>query len=91
MALIEAQVVILGFFFVDSPVHSMRMFLRQENWSSIKIERVITKMAVESTILGKSPLTNFQALTEQISLLAGLHTFNNHFHKKAKKQPTLPQ
>ena len=33
----------------------------------------------------KSPLTNFQTLTHQISLLAGLHTLSNLFTKKPKK------
>ena len=41
-------------------------------------------MAMESAILGKSPLTIFQTLTHQIILLAGLHTLSNLFHYKKK-------
>ena len=47
-------------------------------------------MAMESTILGKkSPLTNFQKLTQQISLLAGLHTWSILSHYKTQKQHIL--
>ena len=34
----------------------------------------------------KSPLTNFQTLTHQISLLADLHTLSNLFHYKIQKK-----
>ena len=37
----------------------------------------------------KGPLTNFQTLTHQISLLAGLRTFNNPFRQKTKKEVIL--
>ena len=36
---------------------------------------------------GKSAFTNFQTLTHQISLLAGLHTLSNLFHYTTQKQP----
>ena len=58
----------------------MRIFLRRQNWSNIKIEKMQTKMAVESFIFRQSPLTKFQTLTHQISLFAGLHTLSKLFH-----------
>ena len=47
-------------------------------------------MAVESAILGKSLLTNFQKLTHRITLLADLTHFEQLFHYKTKKQPISP-
>ena len=63
----------------------MRIFLRRENWFSIKIEKSITKMAIESTILGQKSFANFQSLTHQITLLAGLHNLATFFTTKPKK------
>ena len=48
---------------------------------------MLTKMAVESAILGKSPLTNFQKLIHQITFLADFTHFEQPFHYKTEKQP----
>ena len=45
--------------------------------------------SIHNYFQAKSLLTNFQTLTHQISLLAGLHTLSNLFHYKTHKQPIL--
>ena len=46
-------------------------------------------MAVESTIFRQSPLTNFQTLTYQISLLADFTHLEQPFDYQNQKQPIL--
>ena len=67
----------------------MHIFILRENCSSIKIEKVLPNWRWSRPFSGKSPLTNFQTLAHQISLLAGLHTVNNPFHQRTKKEPIL--
>ena len=50
-----------------------------------KLRKVLPKWRWSHHVQAKNSLTDFQTLTHQIILLAGLHTLSNLFHYKTKK------
>ena len=72
-------------FIVDAPILCASFYVERIDLAS-KLRKCKPKWRWNRPFSGKSPLTNFQTLTHQISLFAGLHTLSNPFHEKTKKQ-----
>ena len=68
---------------LDAPVQGASIFVDRIDLAS-KLRLSDLKWQSNGPIPGQSPLTNFQTLTHQISLLAGLHTLINLFTTKPK-------
>ena len=67
------------FFIVDSPIQCASFYVERIGLAS-KLRKFLPKWRWSWPFSGKSPLTNVQKLTHQMSLLAGLHTLSNLFH-----------
>ena len=65
----------------------MRIFLRRENWSSIKIEKVFTKMAVESAIYSKKSPHKFSDINPSNLTICWF----THFNRRLPKWTTVVQ
>ena len=74
---------------LDTPVQGASFYIEEIDLAS-KLRLFDQKWQWSRPFSGKSPLSNFQTLTHQISILAGVHTLSNLFRYKTKNQPILP-
>ena len=75
--------IFVDFFIVDSPIKCASFYVERIDLAS-KLRKCKPKWRWSRHFQAKGPLTNFQTLTHQITLFAGLHTLSNLFITKPK-------